>query len=60
MDTTEVPSTHMHTYMHTHTHTHMHTAIAGHFSDTTSGKEPTYQCRRHKRCGFSPCVEKIS
>jgi len=24
-----------------------------------SGKEPTYQCRRYKRLGFSPWVEKI-
>jgi len=23
------------------------------------GKEPTYQCRRHKRCGFDPWVWKI-
>ena len=23
-----------------------------------SGKEPTYQCRRHKRCGFDPWVWK--
>ena len=25
-----------------------------------SGKEPACQCRRHKRCGFDPWVEKIS
>ena len=25
----------------------------------TSGKEPTCQCRRHKRCGFDPWVGKI-
>ena len=25
----------------------------------TTGKESTYQCRRHKRCGFYPLVEKI-
>ena len=24
-----------------------------------SGKESTCQCRRHKRCGFDPCVRKI-
>ena len=24
-----------------------------------SGKEPTCQCRRHKRCGFYPWVGKI-
>ena len=26
---------------------------------SASGKEPTYQCRRHKRCGFDPWVGKI-
>ena len=25
----------------------------------TSGKQPTYQCRRYKRCGFNPWVKKI-
>ena len=25
----------------------------------TSGKEPAYQCRRHKRLGFDPWVGKI-
>ena len=25
----------------------------------TSGEEPACQCRRHKRCGFHPWVEKI-
>jgi len=25
----------------------------------TSGKEPTCQCRRHKRCRFDPWVRKI-
>ena len=29
------------------------------FPGGTSGKEPTYQCRRHKRCGFDPWVPKI-
>ena len=29
------------------------------FPGGTSGKEPTCQCRRHKRCGFSPWVGKI-
>ena len=24
------------------------------FPDGTHGKEPTCQCRRHKRCGFDP------
>ena len=30
------------------------------FPDITSGKEPTCQCRRHKRCSFDPWVEKTS
>ena len=25
-----------------------------------SGKEPAWQCRRHKRCGFDPWVRKIT
>ena len=29
------------------------------FSGGASGKEPTYQCRRHKRCGFNSWVRKI-
>ena len=29
------------------------------FPGGTSGKESTCQCRRHKRCGFSPWVGKI-
>ena len=29
------------------------------FPGGTSGKEPTYQCRRHKRSGFDPWVRKI-
>ena len=29
------------------------------FPGGTSGKEPTCQCRRHKRCGFDPWVGKI-
>ena len=29
------------------------------FSGGTSGKEPTYQCRRHKICGFHPWVREI-
>ena len=29
------------------------------FSGGTSGKEPTCQYRRHKRCGFDPWVGKI-
>ena len=30
------------------------------FPGGTSGKEPTCQCRRHKRCGFNPWVRKIT
>ena len=29
------------------------------FLGGASGKEPTCQCRRHKRCGFDPWVGKI-
>jgi len=29
------------------------------FPDRVRGKEPTYQCRRHKRCKFNPWVRKI-
>ena len=29
------------------------------FPGGASGKETTCQCRRHKRCGFDPCVRKI-
>ena len=29
------------------------------FPGSTSGKEPTCQCSRHKRCGFNPWVGKI-
>ena len=38
--------------IHTHTHTHTHT----HFPSISSGKEPSCQCRRHKRhrLGRSP------
>ena len=31
----------------------------GGFPGSASGKEPTCQCRRHKRCGFNPWVGKI-
>ena len=30
------------------------------FPGGASGKEPTWQCRRHERCGFNPWVGKIS
>ena len=29
------------------------------FPGGASGKEPTWQCRRHKRCGFHPWVGKV-
>ena len=29
------------------------------FPGGASGKEPTCQCRRHKRCGFNPYIGKI-
>ena len=28
-------------------------------SGGTSGKEPAYQCKRHKKCGFNPWVREI-
>ena len=31
----------------------------GDFPGGASGKEPSCQCRRHKRCGFDPWVRKI-
>ena len=34
-------------------------ANAGGFPGGTRGKEPVCQCRRHKRQGFDPSVEKI-
>ena len=30
------------------------------FPGGASGKEPTSQCRRHKRCRFDPWVRKVS
>ena len=33
--------------------------LGGGFPSGPSGKEPTCQCRRHKRCGFDPWVGKI-
>ena len=33
--------------------------IVNGFPGGTNGKEPTCQCRRHKRCGFNPWVGKI-
>ena len=29
------------------------------FLGGASGKKPACQCRRHKRCGFDPCVRMI-
>ena len=29
------------------------------FPGGASGKESACQCRRHKRCEFNPCIEKI-
>ena len=29
------------------------------FPDGTSGKEPSCQCKRHKKCKFAPWVRKI-
>ena len=36
----------------------VYTDISG-FLSGTSGKQPAYQCRGHKRCGFDPWVRKI-
>ena len=47
---------HTHICIYTHTHTHTHTGFPG----GTSGKEPTCQCRRHKRCRFHSWVRKIA
>ena len=33
--------------------------ILRYFIVGASGEEPTYQCQRHKRCGFNPWVGKI-
>ena len=40
---------------HTHTHTHTHTC----FPVDPSGNKPTRQCRRRKKCNFSPWIGKI-
>ena len=37
-------------------HTHRYIRV---FPGVTSGKEPTYRCRRHKRHRFNPWVRKI-
>ena len=41
----------MYIYVHTHTHTG--------FPGGASGKDPTCQCRRHKRRGFNHWVRKL-
>ena len=41
-------------------HTYIHACIQSRgFPGGTSGKEPTCQCRRHKRAGFDPWARKI-
>ena len=45
-------------YTHTHTYICVYIGIWG-FPGGASGKEPTCQFRRHKRCGFDPQVGKI-
>ena len=42
----------------TDTHAHTHTQTWG-FPGDASGKEPSYQCRRHESCGFDPWVGKM-
>ena len=37
----------------------IHTHLSG-FPGAASGKEPSCQCRRHRKCEFSPWVGKIS
>ena len=41
---------------HRHIHRYMYTNMYIRFPGGTSGKEPTCQCRRHKRCGFDTWV----
>ena len=48
----------IHTHTHTHTHTHIYIYSIWDFPGGASGKEPTYQCRRHKRHGLDPWVGK--
>ena len=36
-----------------------HISIYEGFPGSSSGKEPTYQCRRCKRCSFDPWVRKV-
>ena len=38
----------------------VHKSILWGFPARTSGEEPAFQCRRHKRCVFDPWVGKIS
>ena len=37
--------------------TKMYDALLGLLPRCNSSKEPTYQCRRHKRCKFNPWVK---
>ena len=43
-------------FRHTHTNTHTQAII---LPGGVSGKEPTCQCRRYRRCGFDSWVRKI-
>ena len=47
----------MNTFIHKKTYIRI-IVIASH-PGSASGKEPAYQCRRHKRCKFDPWVGKI-
>ena len=38
---------------------HIYIYIYIYISGGTTGKEPAYQCRRYKRCGFNPWFENI-
>ena len=50
----------MYIYIHTHTHTHTYTCMYFfEFPGGASGKEPTSQCRKHKRHGFDIWVGTI-
>ena len=55
--------THIHTILHNVKCIWLYTWFAWGFirgfPGGTGGKEPTCQCRRHKRYGFNTCVEKI-
>ena len=42
-----------------HDHPHLKISACPTLPGSASGKEPTCQCRRHKRCGFDPWARKI-